>query len=109
MRIAVTGTAGDVRVDLLTGRVRWRSAAGPAWTTETWAPIEPIVGLPGMHECVRAFLDCIESAAPNAEGEGGAGRYRVARLHRLGLAAERSRDTGAWAAVEAGDSKSQVR
>ncbi len=109
MRIAVTGTAGDVRVDLLTGQVRWRSAAGPAWTTETWAPIEPIVGLPGMHECVRAFLDCIESATPNAEGEGGAGRYRVARLHRLGLAAERSRDTGTWTAVEAGASGSQVR
>ena len=109
MRLAVTGTAGDVRVDLLTGQLRWRSAAGPAWTTERWAPIEPIVGLPGMHECVRAFLDCIdpdciESAAEGAAAEGGAGRHRVARLHRLGLAAERSRDTGTWAAVEPGDS-----
>lgn len=95
MRIAVTGTAGDVRADLMTGQVRWRSAERPAWTTETWAPIEPIAGLPGMHECVRAFLDCIESGE-----EGGAGRHRVARLHRLGLAAERSRDAGAWIAVE---------
>ena len=30
MRIAVTGTAGDVRVDLLTGELRWRSADSPA-------------------------------------------------------------------------------
>ena len=95
MRIAVTGTAGDVRVDLLTGELRWRSAASPGWTTETWTPIEPILGLPGMHECVRAFLDCIESGA-----EGEAGRHRVARLHRLGLAAEQSRDSGAWVEVE---------
>ena len=63
--------------------------------TETCPPIEPILGLPGMHECVRAFLDCIESGA-----EGEAGRHRVARLHRLGLAAERSRDTGTWVEVE---------
>ena len=95
MRLAVTGTAGDVRVDLLAGEVRWRSAAKPAWTTETGPPIEPILGLPGMHECVRAFLDCIESGA-----EGEAGRHRVVRLHRLGLAAERSRDTGTWVEVE---------
>ena len=54
-----------------------------------------ILGLPGMHECVRAFLDCIESGS-----EGEAGRQRVARLHRLGLAAERSRDTGGWVEVE---------
>ncbi len=101
MRIAVTGTAGDVRADLLAGEVRWRSAETPAWTTETWAPIEPILGLPGMHECVRAFLDCIESGAEGrSREEGGAGRRRVARLHWLGLAAERSRDTGAWVAVE---------
>lgn len=95
MRIAVTGTAGDVRVDLLTGGLRRRSADSPAWTIETCPPIEPILGLPGMHECVRAFLDCIESGT-----EGEAGRHRVARLHRLGLAAERSRDTGSWVEVE---------
>ena len=100
MRIAVTGTAGDVRADLLAGTVRWRSAERPAWTTETCAPIEPVVGLPGMRECVRAFLDCIESGAEGEAAEGEAGRHRVARLHRLGLAAERSRDTGAWEAVE---------
>ena len=95
MRIAVTGTAGDVRVDLLTGGLRWRSAASPVWTIETCPPIEPVLGLPGMHECVRAFLDCIESGT-----EGEAGRHRVARLHRVGLAAERSRDTGTWVEVE---------
>jgi predicted dehydrogenase len=95
MRMAVTGTAGDVRVDLLAGGLRWRSADSPAWTIETCPPIEPILGLPGMHECVRAFLDCIESGS-----EGEAGRQRVGRLHRLGLAAERSRDTGGWVEVE---------
>ena len=84
MRIAVTGTAGDVRVDLLTGELRWRSAASPAWTTEAWTPIEPILGLPGMHECVRAFLDCIESGS---EGRGGAPSRRPPASARSGRGA----------------------
>ena len=95
MRLAVAGTAGDVRADLLTGELRWRSAASPTWRAETCPPITPVLGLPGMHECVRAFLDCVESGR-----EGAAGRHRIARLHRVGLAAERSRDTGTWAEVD---------
>ena len=95
MRLSISGTKGDIRVDLLSGILRWRNSLSPEWTDEVCAPIRPILGLPGMHECVRAFLDSVESSA-----EGGAGRQRIARLHRIGLAAERSRDTGVWTKVE---------
>lgn len=95
MRLSLSGTDGDIRVDLLSGLLRWRNSSSPEWTEEVCSPIKPVFGLPGMHECVRAFFNSVESHV-----EGGAGRQRIARLHLLGLAAEQSRDTGTWVEVD---------
>ena len=48
-----------------------------------------------MHESVAAFLDAVESGEPTD-----ADAMTVARLHMVGLAAEKSKDTGAWAVVD---------
>ena len=58
-------------------------------------PLQPVLGLPGMHESVRLFLDAVEGS----ESPAGAGTTRLASLYRLGLAAETSKRSGSWETV----------
>ena len=91
----VNGDDGDLIVDLFSGEIRLRSRKNTNWGVECVLALQPHAGWPGMHECVSAFLDAVESGQPspvNAEV--------VAQLHLLGLAAETSKDSGTWAGVE---------
>ncbi len=93
--LEVIGDDGDVRADLITGDLRWRTREYPHWRLETVAAREPRAAWPGMHECVGAFLDALESGRPTATGP-----TTIARQHLAGLAAEESMNTGGWAEIE---------
>ena len=92
--VSVTGSSGEATADLMAGKLQIRT--GEDWRTEGHSPIEPILGLPGMHESVRRFLDAIEAGA---EDPLAAGSERLAALARLGLAIEESKLRGDWAVV----------
>ena len=93
--LEVIGDDGDVRANLITGDLRWRTRKYPHWRLETVAAREPRAAWPGMHECVGAFLDALESGRPSATGPA-----TIARQHLAGLAAEESIGTGVWAEIE---------
>jgi len=94
VRVDVAADDGDLRVNLLSGELRYRTRHAPEWTVEHCPAISPHASWPGVHESVSAFLDAVEageSAVNTAEV--------VGQLHWVGLAAEESKDTGAWAEV----------
>lgn len=92
--IEVTGTEGDLQADLFTAEIRLRTLTRPEPDIERVPALEPYAGWPGMCECVAAFLDAVSGQAPQR-----AGARAVARSHLVGLAGERSIDTGTWAEV----------
>jgi len=96
MRVELNGDDGDILINLVTGELRLRTRNNPEWTTESWPALKPYAGLPGMHESISAFLDAVETGQPTDTAA-----LQVARLHLTGLAADVSRDTGAW--VNIGD------
>ena len=94
--IEINGDDGDLVVDIFAGELRLRTRKIGDWATESVPALEPRAGWPGEHECVSSFLDAVTGGAPSTtNGE------VVARLHRVGLAAEASKDSGTWAEVEA--------
>ena len=102
----VVGSAGEATADLMSGEIRVRAEgagersgeriSGNDWVLEQHPPLQPVLGLPGMHESVRLFLDAVEAGSESADA---AGTARLARLFRLGLAAEESKRSGGWEAV----------
>ncbi len=97
--IEVNGDDGDLLVDIFTGELRLRTRQESDWSLERVPALEPRAGWPGMHENVSAFLDAVAGGPPDSALEPTAARA-VAQLHLIGLAAEASKDTGAWAEVE---------
>ena len=92
--LEVNGADGDVVADLMEGELRVRTRQQPHWRTETVPALQPHAGWPGMHECVRAFLDAVESGETSPTGP-----ETLAAHHLTGLAAEASMDSGGWAAI----------
>ncbi len=95
----VNGDDGDLIVDVFTGEIRLRSRKNGDWSVERLSAIQPHAGWPGMHECVSAFLDAVETGQPSAMNAD-----VVAQLRLIGLAAEVSKDSGTWAKIEGLDS-----
>ena len=94
LRVELNGDDGDMIMNMVTGELKIRTRNNPNWTTEMWPAIQPYAGLPGMHECISAFLDAVESGKPTDTGA-----FQMAQLHLTGLAADTSRDTGTWANI----------
>ena len=93
--IDTVGSEGDICLDYFSGTLRYRSLLHTNWTTEHSSPLEPFADWPGVRETVSSFLDSVirrESSLGNAEN--------VAQLNLVGLAADRSKDTGCWENVE---------
>ena len=93
--IEVNGDDGDLLVDIFAGELRLRTRQQSSWSAEYVPAIEPRAGWPGMHECVTAFLDAVIGGLPSTDAA-----RAVAQLHLIGLAAEASKDSGAWAEIE---------
>ena len=93
--IEVNGDDGDLIADVFNSEIRLRSRRNPDWFIEQAPALEPRAGWPGVHECISAFLDAVESGQPSSTNA-----RAVARLHLVGLAAEASKDSGTWAEVE---------
>lgn len=99
INIEVVGDDGDIHIDILTGKMKIRTLAKPAWVVHNLPAIQPYADWPGMHESVSSFLDAVESGIPSF-----ANAKVVANLHLTGLASEESKETGTWAQVkEIGD------
>ncbi len=92
--LEVNGRDGDLKADLLAEELRIRNRRKPDWTLEAVPALRPWSGWPGMHECLRAFLDAVEGKSQNHMHP-----VIMAQAHLIGLAAEESIDTGTWAAV----------
>lgn len=93
--LEVTGTEGELQTDLFTAELRLRTRTRPEPEIERVPALEPYAGWPGMCECVAAFLDAVSGRTPER-----AGARAVARCHLVGMAGERSIDTGTWVEVE---------
>lgn len=93
--IEINGDDGDMVVNIFTGEIRLRSRDTSDWSVEQVPALEPRAGWPGLHECVAAFLDTVTGGPPSSTDA-----RVVAQLHLVGLAAEVSKDTGAWAEIE---------
>ncbi len=97
--IEVQGGEGDLFADLFTGELRIRSRSCPEWRVDrVVCALRPIAGWPGLRECLADFLDRLEGKSSS-----GAPAEDMARLHCLGLAAEESIDSSAWASVRSMD------
>ena len=93
-QIEVQGRSGDLVVDLFSEELKLRNRADLRWRVERVPARKPWAGWPGMHECLRSFLDAVQGQGHCLDA------ITMARLHLVGLAAERSIDTGTWAAVQ---------
>ncbi len=89
--LEVNGTEGDIVCDPLAGAWRLRTREFPHWRLARQPALEPPAGWPGVHECLRAFLDAVEQGATNTDM-----RDTIIRQHEVGLAADRSCVSGAW-------------
>ncbi len=89
--LEVNGTEGDIVCDPLAGAWRLRTREFPHWRLARQPALEPPAGWPGVHECLRAFLDAVEQGATNTGM-----RDAIIRQHEVGLAADRSCVSGAW-------------
>ena len=89
--LEVNGADGDIVCDPLAGAWRVRTREFPHWRLSRQPALEPPAGWPGVHECLRAFLDAVEQGATNTGM-----REAIIRQHEVGLAADRSCETGAW-------------
>ncbi len=94
--IEINGSDGDIVADLIAGELRMRTRRSPDWSITEVPALAPRAGWPGMHECIRAFLDAVTSGAQSRSGP-----EVVARHHLAGLAADESIDRGGWVAIEA--------
>lgn len=92
--IEVNGDDGDITINVLTGELRLRTRSNPEWSIEARHSLKPYADWPGMHESVSAFLTAVESGKETA-----ADAKTVARLHCVGLAADRSKDSGTWETI----------
>ena len=89
--LEVNGTEGDIVCDPLAGAWRLRTREFPHWRLARQPALEPPAGWPGVHECLRAFLDAVEQGTTNSGM-----RDAIIRQHEVGLAADRSCVSGAW-------------
>lgn len=97
--VEVQGRDGDLFADLFTGELRLRSRSDPEWRVDrVVSALRPFAGWPGLRECLSEFLDQLEGKPVS-----GVPAEDMARLHCLGLAAEESIDTSAWASVRSMD------
>ncbi len=96
--IEVNGSDGDIVADLIAGELRMRTRRSPDWSITEVPALAPRAGWPGMHECIRAFLDAVASGAQSRTGPEVAARH-----HLAGLAADESIDSGGWVAIETPD------
>jgi predicted dehydrogenase len=97
--VEVQGRDGDLFADLFTGELRIRTRSCPEWRVDrVVCALRPFAGWPGLRECLADFLDRLEGKpAPGVPAQD------MARLHCLGLAAEESIDSLAWASVRSMD------
>ncbi len=97
--VEIQGRDGDLFADLFTGELRLRSRSLPEWRVDrVVSALRPFAGWPGLRECLSDFLDQLEGKPSS-----GVPAEDMARLHRLGLAAEESIDTLSWAPVRSMD------
>jgi predicted dehydrogenase len=93
--VEARGADGELALDLFSGEVRFRSRRNPDWSVESWPAQAPYAGWPGMHESVTSFLESVENHVPGPNGA-----LKMAQLNQVALAAEESKDRGAWADVQ---------
>ena len=94
--IEVTGDDGDLLIDYFRNTIHLRSKPDSDGEAIHVEPAMPVVGgWPGEAESVAEFLDAVENGTPNRTN----GRM-AAQLYRIGLAIERSKDTGGWVEIE---------
>lgn len=93
--VEINGDDGDLVIDILSGELQCRVRNASDWSIEQWPALSPHASWPGMHESVTAFFDGIISGKSEINNA-----LKVAKLQLVGLAAEKSKDSGTWAEVE---------
>lgn len=93
--VIISGDEGDIELDLLTGELRYRNLVHTAWIEETHTSLKPYADWPGVRESISTFLDSV------VDGKTSPGNAKkVAQLNLIGLAADASKDSGAWAHIK---------
>ena len=92
----MTGDEGDLVVDYFRNTIQLRSKSDSEGETIHVTPAMPVVGgWPGEAESVADFLDAVEKGTPNRTNA-----RMAAGLYLMGLAIERSKETGGWVEIE---------
>jgi len=97
--IEINGNDGDLIADILNGVIRYRTRLNPEWTVEQHPALQPHAGWPGMYESIAAFLNALGTGESSVNGA-----LTMVKLQLIGLAAEKSKDSGTWADVQDIDS-----
>lgn len=93
--IEMVGSKGDICLNYFTDELRYRSLQHREWAIEHCSPLKPHADWPAVRETISAFLDAVIRREP---GRGNA--KNVAQLNLIGLAADKSKDTGCWVDIE---------
>ncbi|WP_062058767.1 Gfo/Idh/MocA family protein [Aquimarina longa] len=91
--VEIIGSEGDILIDILTGKLTLRTKEKNM--TAYFPALQPYADWPGMRESVTHFLDAVESGKPSF-----ANPNLVAELQAIGMATEKSKDTGNWVVVD---------
>ena len=95
--IDVAGSNGNIEACTLEGGMDIQIGEGVEPTREEHPPLTPPAGMPGMRECVSAFIDAVESGT-----SGPAGAKDSIKIHEIALAIEAAKDSGDWEEVHYG-------
>jgi len=79
VRLAVLGSKGELRADIVSGRCRWRQA-GSTQQVATYAHSEPAHGFVGMRESIVDFVAAIRCGRPPKAGVDVARRVHAGML-----------------------------
>ena len=95
LHVNLVGSTGEIDIDYFTGKISHQTLTGPSMKTEFCPSLQPYADWPGVRESVSAFIDAVLSKEASQ-----ADAIAVAALNKIGLAAEKSKDTGEWAIIE---------
>lgn len=93
--VEISGDKGDIYFNYFTGELRYRNIEHPEWIIKQLLPLQPYADWPAVRETISAFLEAVISGEPE---QGNA--KTVAQLNLIGLASDKSVDTGEWEKIE---------
>ncbi|WP_312692585.1 Gfo/Idh/MocA family protein [Caproiciproducens sp.] len=95
LHVNLVGSSGVIDLDYFTGQISLKTLGNPNIKTEFCPALQPHADWPGVRESVSAFLDAVLSGEASQTDA-----ITVAELNKIGMSAEKSKDTDGWAMID---------